>query len=203
MVNDHADDAGGEGAGNRNQTPAAETRRDRGLPAAQRHLHTISPTVQLFLMNQTPPFDLAAAHKWFSADCFNRVWTLLEQPQRTTEEDESMISLCHASIAHWNERPDRGHREISVGWWQLSRVYGVLGQAQNARHYASLSLAAAVDEPPFYAGYAHEALARAARAAGDDSTMNEHLEKARSLAAQVENAEERQWLETDLVSLQG
>ena len=74
-----------------------------------------------------PQFEPAAAHRWFSADCFNRVWALLEKAGRTPAEDERMISLCHASLAHWRERMDCTTRNLSIGYWQLSRVYAVLG----------------------------------------------------------------------------
>jgi hypothetical protein len=145
--------------------------------------------------------DTAAAHKWFSSDYFNRVWQILDKGNPTAEEGELMISMSHASLAHWRERPDCGPREISVGWWQLSRVYGVLRQAENARHYGALSLAAAQDESAFFLGYAHEALARAAKVAGDEAVLQEHLSRAMEFAAQVEDELERQWLEADLASL--
>jgi hypothetical protein len=148
-----------------------------------------------------PPIDPAAAHKWFSVEYFNRVWTLLDQPTRTPEEEEVMISQSHASLAHWRERPDCGPRELSIGWWQLSRVYAVVSQAAPAKHYAQLSLEAATGQPPFFIGYAHEALARAAKMSGDTPGMIEHLDKAQSFAALVDDAQERQWLESDLASL--
>jgi hypothetical protein len=152
-------------------------------------------------MKPEPPFDAATAHRWFSVYYFGRVWELLDQPERSAEEEGEMVSMCHASLAHWRERPDCGPREMSIGWWQLSRVYAVIRQPDIAWHYGSLSLAAAAQEPPFYIGYAHEALARAAKLAGDIGTMRDHLDQAQAFALQVEEAEERQWLETDLSSL--
>ncbi|HWB03750.1 MAG TPA: hypothetical protein VG796_12055 [Verrucomicrobiales bacterium] len=152
-------------------------------------------------MKPEPPIDPAAAHRWFSVEYFNRVWTLLDQPTRTPEEEELMISQSHASLAHWRERPDCGQRELSIGWWQLSRVYAVVNQAVPATHYAQLSLEAATGQPPFFIGYAHEALARAAKMSGDTPGMIEHFEKAQSFAALVDDAQERQWLESDLASL--
>ena len=153
-------------------------------------------------MNSKPPLDTVAAHKWFSSDYFNRVWQILDKSNPSAEEGELMISMSHASLTHWRERPDCGPREISIGWWQLSRVYSVLQQAENARHYGALSLAAAADETAFFLGYAHEALARAAKVAGDETVLQEHLGKALELAARVEDDKERQWLAADLASLQ-
>ena len=153
-------------------------------------------------MNESPPFDLACAHRWFSADCFNRVWTLLEKPDRTPEEGERMISLAHASLAHWRERPDCTARNLSVGCWQVSRAYAVVGQPENARRYGQLCLEFSAGEGPFYLGYAHEALARAGKLSGDASAAH-HLAEALRLAALVTDREERTALEKDLAGLAG
>lgn len=152
-------------------------------------------------MSDAPPFDPAAAHRWFSADCFNRVWTLLEKPDRTPDECERMISLAHASLAHWRERTDCTTRNLSIGYWQLSRVYAVLNQPAPARHYGELCLAVSAEEAPFFLGYAHEALARASRLAGEWAIKQEHLTEARRCAALVSDPEERAALEADLAYL--
>ncbi len=152
-------------------------------------------------MSEVPPFDLSRAHRWFSADCFNRVWSLLEKPDRTAEDNERMISLAHASLAHWRERTDCTAHNLSIGYWQVSRVYAVLGQAENARHYGQLCLALSVGEAPFYLGYAHEALARAEKLAGNAAAARHHLAEARRLAALVTDPGERAALEQDLAGL--
>ncbi|MFM8470231.1 MAG: hypothetical protein ACKODH_09715 [Limisphaerales bacterium] len=152
-------------------------------------------------MNQPPPFDLALAHRWFSSDCFNRVWSLLDKSDRTPDESEAMTSLAHASLAHWRARADCTAQNLSIGYWQLSRVYAVLGQADNARRYGRLCLAVSSSEPPFYLGYAHESLARAERLAGNAAAAAEHLREARRLAAQVTEQDERTALEADLGGL--
>jgi len=51
-------------------------------------------------------FDLMAAHRHFSAWCFNRAWDLIEKPDRTEAEVRLMTALSHASIFHWISRPD-------------------------------------------------------------------------------------------------
>src|SRR5436189_157988 len=45
-------------------------------------------------------------HKALSVDCFNRAWELLDKKDRTKEDDERMISMAHASLAHWRMRDD-------------------------------------------------------------------------------------------------
>jgi len=32
---------------------------------------------------------------------FNMVWSLLEHPSRTADEDEVMVNAAHASLYHW------------------------------------------------------------------------------------------------------
>jgi hypothetical protein len=152
-------------------------------------------------MNAVSSEDTAHSHRAFSADFYNRTWELLEKPARTPAEDEKMISFSHASLAHWRERADCQQRNLSIGYWQLSRVYAVLGQAGNAAHYGQLCLEHSLNEPPFFLAYAHEALARAARLGGDFSACRAHLDKARSLAGQVADVEERQMLTADLDSI--
>jgi hypothetical protein len=152
-------------------------------------------------MSQSPPFDLARAHRWFSAECFNRVWALLDKADRTPDECERMISLAHASLAHWRERADCAPGKLSIGYWQVARVYAVLGQADNARRYGRLCLEASAAETPFLLGYAHEALARAEKLAGNASAALSHLAEAHRLAALVADAEDRRLLEADLAGL--
>ena len=145
-----------------------------------------------------PNFDTAAAHRFFAANCFNAVWELLDKPDRTDEDDEQMIALAHASVWHWTQREDRLPRNLSVGYWQLSRVYSILGHGERARHYGNLSLAASRDEEPFYQGYAHESLARAASVLGEDAVLREHLALASQLAESVADVEDQKLLMADL-----
>ncbi len=147
--------------------------------------------------------NTAADHQHFSVAFFNRVWELLEKSDRTAEETERMISLCHASLAHWRLREDCAARNLSIGYWQLSRVYAVAGQAGNAGRYAELCLEVSGGEPAFYLAYAHESVARAAALAGDLTVLQKHAALARGLAAQVSDPEEVQMLQADLASLAG
>jgi tetratricopeptide (TPR) repeat protein len=151
-------------------------------------------------MTKKPDFDLSAAHKYFSGDCFNKAWELLNKPDRTAEEDEQMLRLSLASHWHWTQREDCTPTSISVAHWQTARIYAVLGQAENARRYAQMCLAASQgdDIPPFYLGYAYEALARAELAVGDRGKMEEYLEEAQRTADSIDDPDEKKWLLDDL-----
>jgi len=152
-------------------------------------------------MDTTPPFDKSQGHRFFSADCFNRAWELMEKASRSAAEDELMISTCLASLWHWTQREDCTARNLSIGYWQASRVYALLGQAENAARYAGICLRHSAEQPPFYLGYAHEALARAALLRGDKRAVLEHLTEARRLLEKVDDAEDRALLQKDLDSL--
>ena len=149
----------------------------------------------------SPDFDLASAHRHFSAACFNGVWELIDKPNRSPDEDRLMVSMCHASLYHWQQRADCTSRSLSIGYWQLSRVYALLGEADNASQYGQLCLSHSQREPPFYLGYAYEALARAEKLAGNRAEAERHLDTARDLALQVTDKDEREMLEADLMLL--
>jgi hypothetical protein len=51
-----------------------------------------------------------------------------------------MIRLSLASHWHWTQREDCAVTNISVAYWRTSRIYAVLGQAENARRYAEMCL---------------------------------------------------------------
>jgi hypothetical protein len=150
-----------------------------------------------------PTFDLAAAHRYFAPHFFNRAWDYIEKPNRTPDDDERMIGLAHASICHWWERSDQTERGRSIGFWQLSRVYSLVGNAGEARRYGELSLRHAAGEPAFYVAYAHEAIARGAKLAGDHAKFQAHLAKAAELLAGVTDDAEREALQRDLAELGG
>ena len=152
-----------------------------------------------------PDIEIESAHKYFSVKCFNSAWDLIDKEDRTAEEDEEMIRLSMTSCWHWMQRPDFTEVNRSIGYWQISRIYATLGQADNARRYGQLCLDAAQveDIPPFYLGYAYEALARAEKAAGNQEKMDEYLGEARHTAGMVEEDDERKLLMDDLDTIAG
>jgi hypothetical protein len=154
-------------------------------------------------MSEEPEFDSQAAHRYFSARCFNQAWDLIDKEDRTPQEDEEMLRLSFASHWHWSQRDDYWAEKASIGYWQVARIYALLGQADNARRYGRLSLEASQEEGvgPFFRGYACEALARAEALAGDLAKAEEYLSVARNAAAEVREAEDRDLLLADLATI--
>ncbi len=151
-------------------------------------------------MAEQPSFDITAAHRYFSAECFNRAWDLIDQEARTPAEEDEMLNLSLASLWHWTQRPDCTNKELSIGYWQVSRIYAITGRPDNAMWYAQRCLEVTEDSdlPPFYLGYAYEALARAAMAGRDKRAAVEYLAQAKALAEREENEEDKQLLLDDL-----
>ena len=154
-------------------------------------------------MADTPNFDIQQAHKYFSADCFNKTWDNMDKDgDRSNEENMEMLHTAIASLWHWTQREDVTSKHLSIGYWQVSRVYCLLKQPHNARRYGLLSLRYAKDLSPFLKGYAYETLAHAEMIAKNRVIMKVYLENAREMLAQIEDEEDRQALAKDLESIQ-
>jgi hypothetical protein len=154
-------------------------------------------------MTKKPDFDLFSAHKFFAAQCFNQTWDYIDKPTRTKSEEDSMLRLSLASLWHWTQREDCTPTNLSVGYWQVSRVFALLQQADNARHYGELCLEVSQKEGvlPFYLGYAYEALARAELVAGNRDKMADLLVQAQQTATLISDAEEKKMLLKDLETI--
>ncbi len=152
-------------------------------------------------MPNEPSFDVAAAHKYFAAHCFNGAWGLIEKKDRTAEDNEQMIQLGQASLWHWSQRADKTDRNMSIGYWQAARIYALAGEAENARKYGQLCFQYSKDDVPFYLGFAYEALARAEMVAGDQTKMKKYLEEAHKQAEAVPKDDEKKMLLDDLKTI--
>jgi hypothetical protein len=112
-----------------------------------------------------------------------------------------MEALSHASIFHWISRPDCTDKNLSVGYWQASRIQALIGNAQEAIRHARTCLGYSANLEPFYLGYAYEALARAAGLMNNAANLADYLDRAESLAEQVPDEQDRQLLAADLAQL--
>jgi len=153
-------------------------------------------------MADKPNFDIQQAHKFFSADCFNKAWDYIDKDgNRSKEENMEMLHTAIASLWHWTHREDVKPNNLSIGYWQVSRVYCLIKQPNNARRYGLLSLQYAKGLSSFLQGYAYETLARAEMLADKRFIMKEYLAKAHDMLEQVENEEDHRLLAKDLESI--
>jgi hypothetical protein len=147
--------------------------------------------------------DVPAAHRRFAAECFNEVWDLVDQEERSDQEIAEMIHMAHASLWHWRQTGRATAKNFAVGTWQLSRVYAVAGNPDQARRYGQESLQLCRDHhlDPFYVAYAHEALARAAAVAGDETERDLQLASAEQVAGRIDSESNREALLRDLSAI--
>jgi hypothetical protein len=141
-------------------------------------------------------------HRQLAVDLFNHVWTLLELPERTREQEDELIHAAHASRHHWAQCGEPRH--LARGEWQISRAYAVLGRSEPALHHARRCLEIleeSGDGEDWDVPFAHEALARAFLVAGDTEAAESHLARARELGAHVADDEDRTQLENELATL--
>ncbi len=136
-----------------------------------------------------------------AAQLFNRVWTMLENPNRSVEDDDRMVHMTHASRYHWGEVGMA--EQLAVGEWQCSRVYAVLGRGEPSLHHARRAMAIAEGPglPDWLAASAMEAMARASAVAGDEVEARRWASAAKAAADAIEDAEDREVVMGDLATL--
>jgi DNA-binding transcriptional MerR regulator len=148
-----------------------------------------------------PELDLAT-RRALAVGLFNYTWTLLENPDRTREQDDEMLNAAHASRYHWGEVGEAVN--LSRGEWQVSRVYSVLGRGEPALYHARrcVEINEANDaREDWELGSAYEAMARASAVAGDAAARDEWKARAVAELAKIKDAEDRQVLEQDIATL--
>jgi hypothetical protein len=135
-----------------------------------------------------------------AARLFNETWRLLDKTDRTAQEDTLMVHCAHASRFHWEAVGDASNR--AVGEWQISRVYSVLALGESALHHARLCMQYCDTHTlrPFMNACAHEAMARAL-SLSDKAVARVHHQAALDLVPGIEDQEERNILQSDLLTI--
>jgi len=136
-----------------------------------------------------------------AVDLFNAVWRLLEQPDRSEAEDDTMLHAAHASRFHWGEIG--APVNLLRGEWQISRVYTVLRRAEPALYHARrcLELCEGAELEDWDLPYAYEALARAHALAGQAEEAARYKGLAREHGSTIVDADDREHFEQDLATL--
>jgi tetratricopeptide (TPR) repeat protein len=145
----------------------------------------------------------AAAERRQAIALFNGTWDLMEKEDRTTEEDDRMLHMAHASRYHWGQVGTAAN--LARGEWQVSRVYTVLGRGEPALHHAQrvLDICRANGIGDWDLAFAYEALARASAVAGDAEQARAFTEQALAAAEDITEDQERELVLTDLESIPG
>ena len=130
----------------------------------------------------------------------NGVYALLDQANRTPDDDARMVHMAHATVHHWAQATGSGPANLARGEYLCSHVYAYLARAEPARYHAARCLTLCDDNglDDFDRAFAHEAMARALAVAGDLDGARRHVEAAR--AVPIANDEDRAICEADLLA---
>lgn len=152
-------------------------------------------------MGEDPATDSAAQHRAMAVKLYNQTWSLLDEPNRSTDQDREMLGSAFGSMYHWSIVGDE--KNFAVSDWQVARVLATVGETGLAQQFADQALRRAVDGNlgPFLIGCGHEVLARVAAAEGDEDAKQNHLARADDILSIIEDQEERDVLRADLDSL--
>jgi DNA-binding transcriptional MerR regulator len=184
---------------------AHRSRLQAHLARTTRQIHWLNQAIdheEPIMTTRTEPAAVdAGTHRALAVDCFNHVWTLLETADRTPRQADEMLHAAHASRYHWGQVGEPVN--LARGEWQCSRVYAVLGRGEPAMWHARRCLALCEEHGigDFDIAFAWEAIARAARVAGDHEEAEAALARARSLAAAIAEDDDRELLLGDLASV--
>ena len=140
-------------------------------------------------------------HKKQAVENFNAVWNLLDNGERTKEEDLLMIHSAHASRFHWNEIGTAVN--FARGEWQISRVYSTLKMSASALYHAKRSLEFCEKNQigDFDLAFAYEAMARAYMVSGNIDNMNEYLDQAIEASSKILKFEDKDYFLSELKTI--
>ena len=142
-------------------------------------------------------------HRDLGIELFNRVWELLDKPDRTAEENAEMLAAAFASRWHWGQADDATTENLAIGDWQVAHVAAQLGHGSVALEYAARALAAAVTEGwgDWQRASMLEGMARACAAAGDAEGRARYYAEASAALAQIAEDEDRDLIASQLATV--
>lgn len=152
---------------------------------------------------ETADHTAATDERALAVQLFNGVWELLERPERSTADDDTMLHMAHASRFHWGQV---GTAENLVrGEWMCSRVYAVLRRAEPSLHHAQrvLDLCHEHGIGDWDLAFGHEAIACACAVGGDADGARAATGLALAAADAIEDPEDRALLLADLETIPG
>ncbi len=134
------------------------------------------------------------AQRKLSKQIFNQAWELIDNPERTPEQDRLMLITACAAWWHWDKVGTEQNRAISD--WQVGHVASLLGYGDLALEFASSAMerTAAGDMPDWMRASALEGLARAHAAAGNQPERDDYLRMAREALDDISEQGEREMI---------
>ncbi len=132
---------------------------------------------------------------------FNQAWELIDNPDRSPEQDRLMLVTSCAAWVHWDAIGTEQNRAISD--WQVAHVASLLGYGDLALTYATASFdrTHAADLPDWMQASALEGLARAHAAAGHQAERDDYLRRAIEAVAAVAEPGERELIASQIATV--
>jgi hypothetical protein len=147
-------------------------------------------------------YTIDEAHKFFAIELNQFTWSLLSNPERTSEENEMMIHSAHASHYHWLRAGVKVNEQR--GEWMISRVYSTLNIPGRAIFHAErckkITEECPNDMSDFDLAYADEAMARAYACNGNHEESNKYYNLAKDKGGRITDKESKEIFTGDLNS---
>jgi hypothetical protein len=140
-----------------------------------------------------------------AAQLFNETWRLMEQDNRSQEDDDRMIHAAHASRYHWGQVQGATPANLARGEWQISRAYAVLKRAEPALYHAHrvLDICEQHAIKDWDLAFAYEAIARAHAVAGEAGKARHYTDRALTAVKDITGEEDRALVLADLETIPG
>lgn len=146
--------------------------------------------------------DAAARwHRRFAVELFNRSWDLLEQPDRSPDDDAELLAAAFGSAYHWGRVGTAENRALADH--QIAKAASGAGQPALALHYARRALEA-IEIGRFgdwQVAAAYEGMARACAAAGDAAGRDYWVQRCTVALGAVPDAADRSVVAEQLLNL--
>jgi hypothetical protein len=153
-------------------------------------------------MTEQTKYTLEDANRYFAIACNNRIWKLLEQKERTEDENEKIINLAHASLLHWSESPHCKKVNLQRGEYMIALAYIHAGRPQQALYYAERCERITESDIPenedFDLPHSYLLMAMALSLNNLKAKAAEYLKKARKLGEAIANEKDKSIFESDL-----
>jgi hypothetical protein len=140
-------------------------------------------------------------HRRFAVELFNRSWDLLEQPDRSADDDVEMLAAAFGSAWHWLQVGTAENQ--ALGDHQIAKVASAVGQPDLALRYARRALEA-IELGRFgnwQIAAAYEGMARACAAAGDARGRDYWVQRCSVALGAVPDAGDRSVVAQQLLDL--
>jgi hypothetical protein len=152
-------------------------------------------------MTQSPvtPEDTLLWQRRIAAQANNRAWRLSELKSRSEAESQEMLHAAHASMHLWSMIGNENNKAHAIQL--LAHVYALLGKAEQASSYHTVSSAYFLDagRDAWEVACCHAVAANVAACARNDDAHRIHYDKAVELISALPDPEDREILQATLV----